>query len=59
VVRQALGADIDLLLICHKGPAIEAAFERILAFHAAGEEGRQKAEQSLGRLLALKRRYLS
>ena len=29
-VEQAMKAEIDLVLICHKGPAIEAAFEKIL-----------------------------
>jgi beta-N-acetylhexosaminidase len=58
-VSQALKAEVDLLLICHKGPAIASAFEEILAFNAARGSRRENAERSLERILALKRKYLA
>ena len=59
VIRQIMTADIDIALICHKGPDIENAYAEILALlrkdpdlHAAGKE-------SVKRILRLKQRYLT
>lgn len=57
-VRQILAADIDITLICHKGPNIENAFEEILKGLKDSEIFRSEGEESLKRILTLKRRYL-
>jgi len=58
-VSRILAADIDLVLICHQGPAIEIAFERILEFHTGSALGRQKSVESIDRIMTLKRKYLN
>ena len=57
-VDQLIRADVDIALICHKGPAIQAAFEhfcrRLTDDRAAAMAGRR----SVDRILALKRAFL-
>jgi beta-N-acetylhexosaminidase len=57
-VSQILAAGIDLALICHRGPNIEAAYEQILAAITGDDEIRRTAEQSVGRVLDLKKKYI-
>ncbi|MFZ7128127.1 MAG: glycoside hydrolase family 3 N-terminal domain-containing protein [Desulfobacterales bacterium] len=59
VVRQILDADIDLALICHKGPnpaiAVETIRDRIREDGAMQE----RAVASVRRILSLKNRYIA
>jgi beta-N-acetylhexosaminidase len=57
-VSQMLTAGVDLALICHRSPNIEAAFEQILAAIESSEEVRRTTEQSVGRVLDLKQKYI-
>jgi beta-N-acetylhexosaminidase len=58
VIRQILLADIDLVLICHKGPNIEYAYQEILQHIKNSKELRASAIESVGRIMNLKRKYL-
>ena len=58
VVRQIVSADIDIALICHKGPDIENAFEEILKLHHDFSRFRTKGKASVDRIMGLKRKYL-
>jgi beta-N-acetylhexosaminidase len=58
VVRQIVSADIDIALICHKGPDIENAFEEILKLHHDYRNFRAKGEASVKRIMRLKQHYL-
>jgi len=53
-----LSADIDITLICHKGPAIEAAFKLILNRIEADHQTRRSGEASVQRIMNLKKDYL-
>lgn len=57
-VDQALKADVDLVLVCHEGPAIETAYEKILHLIRADAQLSAGARRSAQRIEALKRRYL-
>lgn len=58
-VRQILISEIDITLICHKGPNIDIAWQHILKLQAENDELRASGEQSLKRILGFKSRYLS
>jgi beta-N-acetylhexosaminidase len=58
VIGRILLADIDMALICHSKADMEAAFLEILSSQSTAPSLRAKAEQSVTRILALKRRYL-
>ncbi|MGA6926407.1 MAG: glycoside hydrolase family 3 N-terminal domain-containing protein [Desulfosarcina sp.] len=58
-IGQILLADVDIALICHKGPDIEAARERIRQAITEDNALRQMGERSVERILQLKRRYLA
>jgi beta-N-acetylhexosaminidase len=55
---QILAADIDLALICHKGPNIEIAFDHILKSITDSAAVKNKCLQSMERIALSKRRYL-
>ena len=57
-IHQILAADIDLTLICHKGPTIEIAFEEILKELTDSPELKAKGIESMERIMGAKRRYL-
>lgn len=59
VIRQILAADIDISLICHKGPNIEAAFREILKRIRQNDRLKAAGMASVKRILNLKRRYLA
>jgi len=59
VLRQILSADIDMALICHKGPDIENAFQEILKSFSDSNHIKEKGSQSLRRIMNLKRKYLT
>ena len=58
-IQQILAADIDIALICHKGPAIETAFEEILRITTDDPAAKAANEMSLSRIMALKAKFLS
>lgn len=57
-VSCILAAGIDLALICHRSPDIEAAFEQILSSIKSDQALRQANEKSVSRILEMKRRYI-
>ncbi len=58
VIGQIMAAEIDIVLICHKGPDIRAAFEEMVARIQAEDSLRNKTAESVARILALKERFL-
>jgi beta-N-acetylhexosaminidase len=58
-VRQILAADIDIVLICHAGPNIAAAWEEIRRRLADDPDRRADGRRSAERILRLKHRYLA
>ena len=58
-IQQILAADIDLALICHRSPDMEAAFEAIRSFQSMSTVNRRVVEQSVRRIMALKKAYLA
>lgn len=58
VMGQILAADIDIALICHKGPDIAAAFNHLLDFYQHPETPAAQARRPLQRIMALKQRFL-
>ena len=59
VIKQTFTADIDLTLICHKGPNIEKAFDQMLSQIKAGKDKREKALASVERIMKTKLKFLS
>ncbi len=57
-IQQILAADIDLALICHKGPNIEVAFEQILKEMADSAEIKARGLASVERIMTFKDKYL-
>jgi len=58
-IEQIISADIDIALICHKGPDIEKGFKEILKIITSTSEMKTKSKISLKRILKLKQQYLS
>lgn len=58
-IQQILAADIDLALICHKGPNIEIAFEQIVKEITDSAETKTRGNESVERIMKLKRKYIS
>ena len=58
VIKQILSADIDIALICHKGPNIEIAYEKILKGLKDSKNIKAKGKESVRRILKTKERYL-
>lgn len=58
VIRQILAADVDLALICHKGPNIEIAFKEIKKNISEDNALQKKNKQSLHRIMAGKNIFL-
>ncbi len=57
-IGQILMADVDIALICHKGPDIEAACEKIRQSLVDQTHLRQMGKRSVERILRLKRTFL-
>jgi beta-N-acetylhexosaminidase len=57
-VRQILRAGIDMVLVCHKGPNIEIAYQAILDGLRRSRDTRTKGMASVKRIMALKKKYL-
>jgi beta-N-acetylhexosaminidase len=58
VIRQILISDVDIALICHKGPDIHTAFDEINKLYKIDESIRQNGFHSANRLLACKEKYI-
>jgi len=57
-IRRILAAEIDLALICHKGPNIEIAYKELLQSIVESADIRAKGIESVERIMKLKKRYL-
>ena len=57
-IQQILAADIDLSLICHKGPNIEIAFEDILQKITDSPKTKNRGIESVDRIMRAKRKYI-
>ncbi len=57
-VKQILSAEIDIALICHKGPDIEIAYLEILNSITSSRDMKDKCLSSVERILRLKEKYL-
>ena len=58
VIRRVVAADVDLAMICHRGPARQAAAETLRELINSDESVRQASLRSVARVLQLKRKYL-
>ena len=57
-IRRILAAEIDLALICHKGPNIEIAYQVILRRMKEDADLKAKGFESAERIMKLKKKYL-
>ena len=57
-VKQILKADIDMALICHKGPDIDTAFQEIQRLIHTDEDLMSAGIRSVERILGFKKEYL-
>ena len=57
-VHQILAANIDLTLICHKGPSIEIAFEEMAKEIADAPAIKASGIESVERIMRAKRKYI-
>jgi len=57
-IDQILKADVDIALICHKGPDIETAWERMRKKMDDDDDLRRMGQRSVERIMRLKRSYL-
>jgi len=58
IIQQMLSADIDIALICHKGPDIEKAFNEILNRLKVSQKTMAKGMKSVKRILKVKQKYM-
>ncbi len=58
IIRRILAADIDIALICHKGPNIELAFNKILNGLKISNQITEKGKKSVRNILNLKKNIL-
>ncbi len=58
VVHQTLEADIDVILICHKGPNINLAFEEISKKLTDSSDLEARGIESVERIVKAKKKYL-
>ncbi len=58
IVEQCLNAAVDILLICHPGPKIEAAHDLICRHQHRSEALRQTTSAAVSRILSAKSVYL-
>ncbi|MDL1968833.1 MAG: beta-N-acetylhexosaminidase [Deltaproteobacteria bacterium] len=57
VIKQILSAEIDIALICHKGPNIEIAYEKILKELKDSKNIKDMGVNSVKRILKTKEKY--
>ena len=58
-IRQIMEAEVDMALICHKGPDIEAAWHTLKETASGDDRLREKGIKSLGRIASLKRDFIT
>lgn len=58
VIHQIIKAEIDIALICHKGPNIRKAFKQILGHIGKSVEMKEMAVESVKRIMKFKKQYL-
>ncbi len=58
VIQQILSAEVDLTLICHKGPNIEMAFKEIKKTISEDKKLKEKNKESLNRIMTCKNTFL-
>lgn len=58
IVAQCLAASVDILLICHAGPKIAAAYKEILHQLHTSEEMAREGETCVRRILAAKEKFI-
>ncbi len=59
VMAHLLESDVDIAMICHKGPDIQTAYDTILRLCNKNPELLEMCRCSVERIMALKARYLS
>lgn len=59
VIGRILEADVDVVLICHKGPDIEIAYQTIYDRITKSQEMKNRCRISVKRMLKLKKKYLA
>ncbi len=57
-VKRILRADIDITLICHKGPDIQTAFEETLKHIKSSNDAKEKGLEAVERIMKLKQQYI-
>ena len=57
-IHRILAADIDIALICHKGPNIEIAYGEILQAMTDSADMKDRGIESVARIMRLKNKYL-
>ncbi len=58
-IDRIIAAEIDIVLVCHKGPAREAAFDRFTRMMASSRKNRDKGAASVRRILNAKKQFLT
>jgi len=58
VIRRVIASEVDLALICHKGPDIEQGFREMLEGIGRSPDTAAKALASVKRIMALKKEYV-
>ena len=59
VIRRVVRADVDLAMVCHRGPARQAAADALLALIRSDQAARRASLVAVERVLRLKRKYLN
>jgi beta-N-acetylhexosaminidase len=57
-MRQIVAAEVDLVLICHRGPNQESAHKKLMRIAEKRASDRDRCRASVGRILSLKKAYL-
>ncbi len=58
VIQQIIASDIDIALICHKGPNIKKAFDTMVKCIGTSDKSRTDSIKSVARIINLKKNYL-
>ncbi len=56
-VQRIIKADVDIALICHKGPDIETAFKELHGYTKSSADNRNDCSKSVKRIMGLKRKF--
>jgi len=58
VIRQVLTSNVDIALICHKGPDIQIAFEEIRKSYESSKSPHQNMITPVSRIMACKQKFI-